>query len=84
MKNQLNWKEIRKDLRSKFPDKICIFNDKRKKHRRIKITTCGNLKTQAEVASYLVMTYPNLKVHRSNQSSCYGGYYNGICFNLAL
>ena len=83
MKKQFNWKEIRKSLRAKFPN-VCIYNDKRKAHRRIKITTQGKIEQQKEIAGYLIVTYPGLAVHHANGSLAYNGFFNGVCIRLPL
>lgn len=71
-----NWTELRKELRKEF-GKFYFFNDKNKYTRRIKII--GAKKYQ--IKEYLEITYPGMIIWETNTSN-YGGYYNGVCFNL--
>jgi hypothetical protein len=79
----INLKEIKQDLKEQFTN-VCIFNDKRKTYRRIKITTGGNVIKQDQIEKYLNKKYPSLVTFRSTNSHYNGGYYNGVCFRLSL
>ena len=72
-----NYKELKKELRNEFGKDWYWFNDKNKHTRRIKIV--GTKKHK--IKEYLANNYPGLVMWETT-GGCYGGYYDGVCFNL--